>query len=59
MQMSTNVRYIVNSTSDLTVYELLGFRVVMQEIIFYYPALTIMKPPYSPAVLGISDGQPM
>ncbi|HKY56551.1 MAG TPA: VOC family protein [Aeromicrobium sp.] len=29
MQMSTNVRYIVNSTSDLTVYELLGFRVVM------------------------------
>jgi hypothetical protein len=28
-QMSTNVRYIVNSTSDLTVYELLGFQVVM------------------------------
>jgi len=27
--MSTNVRYIVESTSDLTVYELLGFRVVM------------------------------
>lgn len=27
--MSTNVRYIVNSTSDLTVYELLGFQVVM------------------------------
>jgi hypothetical protein len=27
--MSTNMRYIVNSTSDLTVYELLGFRVVM------------------------------
>ena len=27
--MSTNVRYIVNSTSDLTIYELLGFRVVM------------------------------
>ena len=27
--MSTNVRYIVNSTSDLTVYELLGFHVVM------------------------------
>ena len=27
--MSTNVRYIVNTTSDLTVYELLGFRVVM------------------------------
>lgn len=27
--MPTNVRYIVDSTSDLTVYELLGFRVVM------------------------------
>jgi hypothetical protein len=27
--MATNVRYIVNSTSDLRVYELLGFRVVM------------------------------
>ena len=27
--MSTNVRYIVNSTSDLTIYELLGFQVVM------------------------------
>ena len=27
--MATNVRYIVNSTSDLTVYELLGFQVVM------------------------------
>ena len=27
--MSTNVRYIVNSTSDLTVYKLLGFQVVM------------------------------
>ncbi len=27
--MSTNMRYIVNSTSDLTVYELLGFQVVM------------------------------
>ena len=27
--MSTNVRYIVNSTADLTVYELLGFQVVM------------------------------
>ena len=27
--MSTNMRYIVNSTSDLTVYELLGFRVLM------------------------------
>src|SRR5690349_4773565 len=28
-QMSTHVRYIVNSTSDLRVYELLGFRVVV------------------------------
>jgi hypothetical protein len=27
--MSTNVRYIVDNTSDLKVYELLGFRVVM------------------------------
>lgn len=27
--MSTNMRYIVDSTSDLKVYELLGFRVVM------------------------------
>jgi hypothetical protein len=27
--MATNVRYIVNSTSDLRVYELLGFQVVM------------------------------
>ena len=27
--MSTNVRYIVDATSDLAVYELLGFRVVM------------------------------
>jgi hypothetical protein len=27
--MSTNMRYIVESTSDLKVYELLGFRVVM------------------------------
>lgn len=27
--MTTNVRYIVESTSDLTVYELLGFQVVM------------------------------
>lgn len=27
--MSTNMRYIVDTTSDLTVYELLGFRVVM------------------------------
>lgn len=27
--MSTNVRYIVDTTSDLTVYELLGFLVVM------------------------------
>jgi hypothetical protein len=27
--MSTNMRYIVNSTSDLTIYELLGFEVVM------------------------------
>lgn len=27
--MSTNMRYIVNSTADLTVYELLGFRVLM------------------------------
>jgi hypothetical protein len=27
--MSTNVRYIVDSTADLTVYELLGFRVAM------------------------------
>ena len=27
--MSTNMRYIVNSTSDLTIYELLGFQVVM------------------------------
>jgi catechol 2,3-dioxygenase-like lactoylglutathione lyase family enzyme len=27
--MPTNVRYIVDSTADLTVYELLGFRVVM------------------------------
>jgi len=27
--MSTNVRYIVDTTSDLEVYELLGFRVVM------------------------------
>jgi hypothetical protein len=27
--MSTNMRYIVNSTSDLTIYEQLGFEVVM------------------------------
>lgn len=27
--MTTNMRYIVNTTSDLTVYELLGFTVVM------------------------------
>lgn len=27
--MSTNMRYIVDSTADLTVYELLGFKVVM------------------------------
>jgi hypothetical protein len=27
--MSTNMRYIVDTTSDLKVYELLGFRVVM------------------------------
>lgn len=27
--MSTNMRYIVDSTSDLKVYELLGFRVAM------------------------------
>jgi catechol 2,3-dioxygenase-like lactoylglutathione lyase family enzyme len=27
--MSTNMRYIVDSTADLTVYELLGFRVAM------------------------------
>ncbi len=27
--MSTNVRYIVNDTTDLTVYELLGFEVLM------------------------------
>ena len=27
--MSTNVRYIVNSTKDLKVYEMLGFEVVM------------------------------
>jgi catechol 2,3-dioxygenase-like lactoylglutathione lyase family enzyme len=27
--MPTNVRYIVDSTADLTVYELLGFRVTM------------------------------
>jgi catechol 2,3-dioxygenase-like lactoylglutathione lyase family enzyme len=27
--MSTNVRYIVDTTSDLRVYELLGFKVVM------------------------------
>jgi hypothetical protein len=27
--MSTNVRYIVNSTSDLAIYDLLGFQVVM------------------------------
>jgi predicted enzyme related to lactoylglutathione lyase len=27
--MPTNLRYIVDTTSDLTVYELLGFRVVM------------------------------
>jgi predicted enzyme related to lactoylglutathione lyase len=28
-EMSTNMRYIVDSTADLTVYELLGFRVTM------------------------------
>lgn len=27
--MTTNVRYIVNDTEDLTVYELLGFEVLM------------------------------
>lgn len=27
--MSTNIRYIVNTTSNLKVYELLGFQVVM------------------------------
>lgn len=27
--MSTNMRYIVDTTADLTVYELLGFQVVM------------------------------
>lgn len=27
--MSTNVRYIVNDTTDLTIYELLGFEVLM------------------------------
>lgn len=27
--MATNMRYIVGTTSDLTVYELLGFKVIM------------------------------